>query len=152
MTRPKKSSSESKKTVAVARPEFQRSMSFHMGGESDCTYQRKIKNYLEFIFKVNFSNRIYVDLALTKADDLGRIPKFKVFIGAGNNSLLVKSIIKRRFWWQVTHNINDSDIDFYWSQNTIDKAQSWQKVVGKIERDMKSERRCQSSSSRRKDL
>lgn len=108
-----------------------------MGGESDCTYQKKIKHYLEFIFKVNYSNMIYVDLALTKADDIGRIPKYKVYIGRGNNSLLVKSIIKRRFWWQVTHNINESDIDFYWSQNTIDKVQSCQKAVGKLEKGIK---------------
>lgn len=123
-----------------------------MGGESDCTYQKKIKHYLEFIFKVNYSNMIYVDLALTKADDIGRIPKYKVYIGRGNNSLLVKSIIKRRFWWQVTHNINDSDIDFYWSQSTIDKVQICQKVVGKLDKGMKAERRGQSSSSRRTGL
>lgn len=28
--------------------------------------------------------------------------KYKVYIGKGNNSLLLKSLIKRRFWWDIT--------------------------------------------------
>jgi hypothetical protein len=53
-------------------------------------------------------------------------PRYKMFIGKGNNSLLVKSIMKRRFWWQFTHNIDDHNINFYWSQNTIDKVHEQQ--------------------------
>jgi hypothetical protein len=50
-----------------------------------------------------------------------------MFIGKGNNCLLVKSIMKRRFWWQFTNNIDDHNIDFYWSQNTIEKVHEIQK-------------------------
>ncbi len=29
---------------------------------------------------------------------------YKVFVGPGNNSLLIKSVIKRRFWLELTTN------------------------------------------------
>lgn len=45
-----------------------------------------------------------------------------MFVGKGNNCLLVKSIMKRKFWWQFTNNMEDNNIDFYWSQNTLDKV------------------------------
>ena len=64
--------------------------------------------------------------------------KPKMYIGRGNNSLLVKSIAKRRFWWDVTHNINEVGIDFYWSQNKIDRVHNNQgRVEDRIEREEK---------------
>lgn len=82
------------------------------------------------LFKVNFSNAIYVDINILKNQENSQT-KFKVFIGRGNNSLLVKSIIKRRFWWEVTHNINDLDINFYWTQNKLEKVHNIQKIAAK---------------------
>lgn len=52
-----------------------------------------MSSYLEFIYKVNFSNEIYVDLSLNKYDQ-----KYYVKVGKGNNSVLIKSLLKRRFW------------------------------------------------------
>lgn len=49
-------SSKSRRIVSVQRSSFQRSMSFNLSGELDGTYPKKIKNYLEFLFKVNYSN------------------------------------------------------------------------------------------------
>lgn len=60
---------------------------------TDAIYERKITSFIEFLYKLNFANCIYVDLALSH-------PKFtyKIKIGKGNNGALVKSLLKRRFW------------------------------------------------------
>ena len=99
-------------------------MSFHLAGDLDSNYSKKLKAFLDFIFKINFSNNLYVDLSLSKPEDM--TPKRKMYIGRGNNSLLVKSIAKRRFWWDITHNAYEHGIDFYWSQNKIDRVHAIQ--------------------------
>lgn len=48
---------------------------------ADTVYERKITSYIKFLYKVNFSNSIYTDLALSNP---GKI--YKVKIGPGNNS------------------------------------------------------------------
>ena len=76
-------------------------MSFQMSKEYDGQYLKKIKGFLDFLFKINFSNNIYVSLDLNKYDDSLNISKYKVFVGKGNNSLLIKGLLKRRFWWEI---------------------------------------------------
>ena len=46
--------------------------------------------YHDFVWKVGFSNKIRIDFPETYAK------KFKVFIGGGNNSMLLKTLMKRR--------------------------------------------------------
>ena len=67
---------------------------------SDEQYNKKIKSYLDFLFKINFSNQIYISLQLTALDDTISFnnSKYKVYVGPGNNSLLIKSLLKRREW------------------------------------------------------
>ena len=60
----------------------------------DSVYEKKITSYIMFLYKINFSNSIYVDLNLSNT---GKIYKMK--IGPGNNGRLIKSLIKRRFWF-----------------------------------------------------
>jgi len=86
-----------RRVVAIGKKCISRSMSFHLSGDADTTYPKKLKSFLDFLFKINYSNGLYVDLSFSKDDET--YPKFKMFIGRGNNSLLIKSIIKRRFWW-----------------------------------------------------
>ena len=43
--------------------------------------------------------------------------KPKVFIGRGNNSEIVKSLIKKRFWWTVSNDPLESQ--FVWTQNKM---------------------------------
>lgn len=71
-------------------------MAFSLSSDSDGLYTKKLKSFLDFIFKVNFSNKIYVSLQLS--EDTTNIKKYKVFVGKGNNSLLIKSLLKRRYW------------------------------------------------------
>jgi hypothetical protein len=68
---------------------------------SDEQYNKKIKGYLDFLFKINYSNSIYINLQLAPLDDTANTihhQKYKVYVGAGNNSLLIKSLLKRRPW------------------------------------------------------
>lgn len=67
---------------------------------SDTVYERKITSFIEFLYKINFSNCIYMDLSLS----LPKTTTYKVRVGLGNNGMLVKSLLKRRFWIEiVTH-------------------------------------------------
>lgn len=71
-------------------------MAFSMNSDPDALYMKKLKSFLDFLFKINYSNKVYVSLQLS--EDLANIYRYKVFIGRGNNSLLIKSLLKRRFW------------------------------------------------------
>jgi hypothetical protein len=52
------------------------------------------------IWKIGFTNKIKVEFPESYQK------KFKVFIGKGNNSALIKTIIKRRSaWWSITDKI-----------------------------------------------
>lgn len=95
-------------------------MAFSLNQDSDSLYMKKLKSFLEFIFKVNYSNNIYVSLQLS--EDTVNIKRYKVYIGKGNNSLLIKSLLKRRFWLEIVDNPDEDDINFYWSQNKINRV------------------------------
>mgnify|MGYP000876432957 CR=1 FL=1 len=45
--------------------------------------------------------------------------RYKVYVGPGNNCLLIKSLLKRREWLQVVDNISEEGIQFYWTQNKV---------------------------------
>lgn len=78
-------------------------MAFSMNSDIDGLYMKKLKSFLDFLFKVNYSNKIYVPLNLT--EDTVNIKRYKVYIGKGNNSLLIKSLLKRRFWLEIVEDI-----------------------------------------------
>ena len=70
-------------------------------------------SYHDFLWKINYSNSLYV-----KPSEQETV--YKAYIGFGNNSNMVKSILKRRCWWTVTDKVEGSN--FAWSQlkiNTI---------------------------------
>ena len=78
-------------------------------GDPDSLYMKKLKSFLDFIFKINYSNQIYISLQLSNAN----IRKYKAYVGNGNNSLLIKSLLKRRFWIEFAENIDEDGINFY---------------------------------------
>lgn len=87
---------------------------------SDEQYNKKLKSYLDFLFKINYSNNIYVSLQLVSLDDTINVNishKYKVYVGQGNNALLIKSLLKRRQWIHVVDNIDQDGIQFFWTQN-----------------------------------
>lgn len=43
-------------------------MAFSLSSDADGQYNRKLKNFFDFIFKINFGNNIYISLDLNKAE------------------------------------------------------------------------------------
>lgn len=68
--------------------------------------------YWDFLFRVNFTNGLYVC-----SRDEGEKP-LKFYVGFGNNSALVKGVMRRRPWWQLVDKSTD-DINFAWTQLKI---------------------------------
>lgn len=60
------------------------------------------------IWKVNYSNLINVEVPPEYEHRL------KVYVGKGNNSGLVRGLIKRRIWFAVTDKIEEAN--FVWTQ------------------------------------
>lgn len=56
--------------------------------------KEKILFYVDFIWKINYANGLFVKS--TPEDTI-----YKAYVGPGNNSNMVKSILKRRFWWNI---------------------------------------------------
>lgn len=56
--------------------------------------------YRDLLWKVNYSNGLYV----TTPENL--IMPYKFYVGEGNNSNLIRGIMRRRFWWTQASNKN----------------------------------------------
>lgn len=77
-------------------------------------------HYRDFIWKCAFSYSIFHESPEVYEQ------KFKVFIGRGNNSMLVKSLLKRRkSWWAFTDRYDEAN--FAWTQIKINIIFSNQK-------------------------
>ena len=81
--------------------------------------------YQDFLWKVNYANRLYV--VIPEAESC-----YKAFIGSGNNCTLIRSVLKRRFWWNITDKMESCQ--FVWTQlkvNSIykDMQKSWNSKV-----------------------
>ena len=75
-------------------------------------YQRRIRSYCDFIWKVMIAHNVYTNLDLSQHQSKG---KLKVFVGPGNNCNMIKGLLKRRFWWTVVDQYSQ-DCLFVWSQ------------------------------------
>lgn len=74
--------------------------------------------YHDFLWKINYSNSLFV-----KASE--RDGCYKIFVGQGNNSNLIKSIARRRFWWTIVE--NHEHCHLVWSQLKINSIFHQQK-------------------------
>ena len=68
---------------------------------------QNLKNYHDLLWKINYANGLYVRAT-------GSETTYKAYIGPGNNSNLIKSILRRRYWWIITD--KPSDCNFIWTQ------------------------------------
>ena len=64
---------------------------------SSTNIEAKIMKYREFLFVLNYSNHLYQELDFDKYQTT-----FKYFVGRGNNANLIKSLMKKRFWFEET--------------------------------------------------
>ena len=72
-------------------------MSFNLSIDPDVIYMKKIKQYFDFLFKVNFSNRKFANMELKELKD-SQFKRHKIFVGWGNNHQIIKYCFKSRFW------------------------------------------------------
>lgn len=71
------------------------------------------KVYLDFLSKLRQSNGV-------KLGDFG-LRYFRFYIGSGNNSKLVKRVVKKRWWWIASDSIKDAQ--FIWT--SVKKAKAF---------------------------
>jgi hypothetical protein len=86
--------------------------------------------YKDFLFKMNFSNGIYVHIH----DEIDR--PYKFFVGRGNNSAIIKGIMRRRFHWQLVDKITN-ETNFVWTQLRVNDFVKGQKINTKEKELMK---------------
>lgn len=65
----------------------------------------KVDQYLDFLKKINFSNNIQV----------APCNPYRVFVGKGNNSIVIKNCVKQRWWLQLTESKDLEGINFVWT-------------------------------------
>jgi hypothetical protein len=62
-TPPFSKSVNTRRTTNISKVLQKKTMYFQLNlNDGDQNYSKKIKNYLDFLFKINFSNNIYVNL------------------------------------------------------------------------------------------
>lgn len=98
--------------------------SFSLEGKRN-TADNKVELYRDFLWKINFSNALYVDAELEFKKP------YKVYIGGGNNSMLVKSLMKRRYWWVIVDKLTD-DVNFVWTQLKVRSVYKSQTKSSKV--------------------
>lgn len=69
--------------------------------DNSSLYDIKINSYRDFAFKLFFTYKKFSPMIIKEISSttMRHEEKFKFYVGKGNNSLLIKSLMKRRFWW-----------------------------------------------------
>lgn len=63
---------------------------------------KKLQRYMLFLSLVNYSLRVSYLRSEVKV--------FKVYIGRGNNSKLIRQLFSNRFWWQLTEDQKQANL------------------------------------------
>lgn len=74
----------------------------------------RLANYREFVLTLYYCNSVYVDMVFPLRLDASDT-KVEVFVGSGNNSALVKRLLKKR-WWLYTAESIGANTMFVWTQ------------------------------------
>ena len=90
-----KPSSDSKLNFQLILPKLKSSLKTVRNNSNIHEYLfKKIDDYTDFLFKVNFSNNLLVQLP-------SQTNLYKVLIKNGNNFQTIKQAFKKRWWWQA---------------------------------------------------
>ena len=100
-------------------------------------YERRIKSYTELLWKLQFSHNIYINLDLKPEDINHKTRKIKAYVGSGNNSAMIRGLLKRRYWW--TFSDDKSECSFVWTQIKINAIFEKQKRSPPIKPNLKKE-------------
>ena len=94
----------------------------------------KEKYYREFLFKILRSNGIEKPIFPTST-----FTPYKYYIGRGNNSGIIRTALKTRFWWSLGDFDDWEDYNFVWTQWKSNKVlncmKSWKEVQDQENKD-----------------
>lgn len=83
--------------------------------ELNVIYENKMKSYREFLFQMNLAHGCYDPVRFSEDCNMFKNDwKYRAYVGRGNNSLLIKGLLKRRFWWIIDEEA--SHCQFVWTQ------------------------------------
>lgn len=68
------------------------------------------------LYFINWDNKLYNFSWLSTKYEFQRKPSFKAYICKGNNGKIVKTILKKRWWWTLVDKWNPEEWDFIWTQ------------------------------------
>lgn len=75
----------------------------------DVAFALKYNSYVDFLMKIALSNNILLKIPNQY------FSSYKIYIGKGNNSPLIRLIMQQRWWWTVVDNF-DENVNFVWTQ------------------------------------
>lgn len=81
---------------------------------------------------VNLAHRIYDPILLRDYSSFKPENKYKYYLGKGNNYLLVKSLLKRRFWWTLEE--DPKKANFAWTQLKLNHLYQYQNKTANAQR------------------
>lgn len=84
---------------------------------------------------LNLAHRIFDPINLKEFNTLKPENKYRFHLGKGNNYLLVKSLLKRRFWWTVEEDAKKAN--FLWTQLKVNYFYQFQKKAYPNQKDHK---------------
>lgn len=82
--------------------------------------------YLDYLYKVSFT------FAVANRPPANQVT-YKYFIGKGNNGLMVRTLLKTRWWWMPTDGFEGTEVNLVWTQlrnnGLIDSLKSKRKAL-----------------------
>ena len=108
-------------TEVIVRRKTRKSTSFGKNVGKGKPFQPGFERYFyrDFTWKIGFSHFFTAEIPLEHTKPL------KVYIGRGNNRLLIKSLIKQRPWWTLAEKY-DPTCHFVWTQIKIQEIYTTQ--------------------------
>ena len=82
------------------------------GGE-ETVYEAKVKAYREFVFVIHFAHSRFDSIVIPSEPVLPEL-RYKAFVGRGNNCLLLKGLLRKRYWWVFEEDV--TKCQFVWTQ------------------------------------
>lgn len=74
------------------------------------------KAFENLMYHINYENFLYTHNWLSNKTDFQRKTNFKAYICRGNNGSIVKTVLKKRWWWTLVTKCDPEDCDFIWTQ------------------------------------
>ena len=75
----------------------------------DVAFSLKYNSYVDFLMKIALTNNILLKIPNQY------FSSYKIYIGKGNNSPLIRLIMQQRWWWTIVDTF-DENVNFVWTQ------------------------------------